>query len=396
MAATRGALFRHLVREFEHEAARACGTRHAVAFGAGRMGLHALVEALGIRAGDEVVLPGFTCVVVANARAYRGVRPVFADIDPITFNLDPARAEAAITPKTCAIYMQHTFGVSCDAEALRDIASRRGLLLIEDAAHSLGASYRGRPHGSLGDASFASTDRTKVINTHLGGFVTTGDDALATRLASARDAAMRLGWLDSRRLVFSFLAEFALRHPAAFWIGRPALGALRRAGALFHWSDELMEKLPAGYPYPSRLTPAQAGIGLSQIHALADNLLHRRAVARWLEERIGWYGQSLPGPLEDQAWLRYSMLVRDRDAFVERFGARIALGIWFPSVLFGRDTDLEAAGYRPGSCPVAERTARHIVNFPTHRRLPLAFLEELWKEHGDWLSGELLQPSARG
>lgn len=355
------------------------------------MSLYAIVEALDLRAGDEVILPGFTCTVVPNAFVYRGVRPVYADITPVTFNVDPARVETLVTPRTRAICMQHTFGVSCDSSRLRDIAERHGLRLIEDAAHSFGASHAGSPHGSLGDAGFVSTDRTKVINTHLGGFATTNDDAVAAKLAQIRDRAVPLTGFDSRRIVFSFLAEFLLRHPNLFWLGRPALGALRRAGLLFYWTDEGMNRLPDGYPYPSRLGVAQARIGLSQLAAMDENLRHRRMLARWLEDRIGWNGDALPGPLEAQAWLRYSFLVRSREAFVERFGARIDLGIWFPSVLFGREVDTEAVGYRPGSCPVAESVARHIVNLPTHRRIPLAMLEALWGRHGDWLRSQLIR-----
>ena len=380
-----------VVREFEAQAARRCGCRHAVAFGAGRMALYAIVEALELREGDEVVLPGFTCTVVPNAFVYRGVRPVYADIDPVTFNVDPARVRERITSRTRAIYMQHTFGQRCDSDALRQIARDHGLRVIEDAAHSMGAVHGNAPHGSLGDVAFVSTDRTKVINTHLGGFATTNDDALAAKLVAARDRAPALPAGSSRRLAFSFLAEFVLRQPALFWLGRPALGALRRAGWLFQWGDEELDRLPAPYPYPCRLGAMQARIGLSQLERLGENLRHRRMIARWLEDRIGWNAGHLPGPFEEQAWLRYSFLVRDRDAFIARFGERIDLGTWFPTVLFGRETGTEAVGYRPGDCPVAENVARHIVNLPTHPRIPLALLEGLWKRHGDWLMSQLVR-----
>jgi len=379
-----------IVLGFEAEAARRCGMRHAVAFGAGRMALYAIAGALGLREGDEVVLPGFTCTVVPNAFAYRGVRAVYADIDPVTFNVDPARVEPLITPRTRAIYLQHTFGQACDVEALRAIARTRGLLTIEDAAHSFGATLAGRPHGSFGDAAFVSTDRTKVVNTHLGGFATTNDDALAARLRTARERAMPAG--TARRIAFTFLAEFVLRQPAVLWIGRPALGALRRAGLAFQWSDELMDRLPEGYPYPCGMSAMQARVGLTQLAALDENLRHRRRLARWLEERIAWNTPSrLVGAFDEQAWLRYSFLVRDREEFVRRFGARIDLGIWFPTVLFGRETGTEAMGYTPGDCPVAEKVARHIVNLPTHPRIPLALYESLWRRHGEWLRSQLVR-----
>jgi dTDP-4-amino-4,6-dideoxygalactose transaminase len=243
--------------------------------------------------GDEIVVPGFTCTVVPNAMIYRGIRPVYADVDPVTFNADPDCVERAITPRTRVIYLQHTFGVACDVERLRAIAARHGLRTIEDLAHSLGATVDGRPHGAFGDAAFFSTDRTTVVNTHLGGCAVTSDEAIAARLGEAQRRAVALGPLASRLMVWSFLADVACRDPALFWIGRPALGALRRAGASFTWSDEPWNALPEGYPYPSRMVPALARVGLSQLARLGENLAHRRAIAQWLEARIGWYGQRL-------------------------------------------------------------------------------------------------------
>ena len=384
------------LRAFEAEAARRCGCRYAVAFGAGRMALHAALGALALGAGDEVIVPGFTCAVVPNAMLYRQIRPVWVDIEARTFNLDPERVEAAITGRTRAIYLQHTFGVSADAKRLRDIAQRHGLLLIEDAAHSLGASVQGQLHGSLGDVGFFSTDRTKVINTHLGGCAVTNNPAIAARLQRAQQQAAVLSPGLQRRIVFSFLSEFALRDPHVFWLGRPLLGALRRCGMNFSWSDEAMDSLPPAYPYPSQLGAVQARLGLAQLRGLDNNLQHRRCVAEWLEARIGWYSETLTASERaEQSWLRYSFLVRDRAAFVGRFGSHIDLGIWFPSVIFGREGREAAVGYAAGRCPVAESVARHIVNLPTHRRIPLARLVSLWRRHGDWLQAQLLPPPQR-
>lgn len=378
------------VRRFEAAAARRTGCRSAFTFGAGRMGLYVLLEAIGLQPGDEVILPAFTCAAVPNALVYRGLKPVWVDIDPVTFNIDAARVEPAITSRTGAIYAQHTFGVSCDIARLREIADRHGLLLIEDASHSLGARLGEAPHGSLGDVAYFSTDRTKVINTHLGGCVTTSDLELARRLGVLQGQCRALGPGISRRVTFSFLAEYFLRAPWVLWIGRPALGALRRAGLTFTWTDEQMDTLPPRYPYPCRLPAAQARLGASQLAALSENLAHRRAIAEWLEERIGWYADALPGPFEDQAWLRYSFLVRDREGFIRRFGRRIDLGIWFPNIIFGREERTYASvGYEAGSCPVAEAVAGRIVNVPTHRRIPPALIRSLWSRHGDWVLSQL-------
>lgn len=380
------------VRRFELAAARRCGVRHAVAFGAGRMALYALLEAAGLEPGDEIVVPGFTCAVVANAMVYRGLVPVYADIEPRRFNLDAQAAAAAITPRTRALYLQHTFGQSADVAALRALAARHDLLLIEDAAHSLGAHHEGRPHGSLGTLAFFSSDRTKVINTHLGGVALTDDDHLAQRLRAVQQRSVAPSAALQRRLAFSFVAEFAARDPALLWLGRPLLGALRRMGLLFYWSDETADAIPAGYPYPSRLASGAARLGLAQLAALERNLAHRRAIARALDERSGWNADlRAGGRFDDGAWLRYSVRVSDRAGFVARFGAHTDLGLWFPSPIFGREGAAAAAvGYREGACPVAERVARQIVNLPTHERIPLPLWPGLWDRHRAWLQDHLL------
>jgi dTDP-4-amino-4,6-dideoxygalactose transaminase len=380
-----------VLRAYEAAFAREAGCRHAFSFGAGRMAFYALLDALGLERGDEVVLPGFTCTVVPNALIYRGLVPVYVDIDPVTFNIDPALIEKALTPRTKALVLQHTFGVSADAASLRRIARAHGLVLIEDAAHSLGARHVGTPHGALGDAAFFSTDRTKVINTHLGGMVTTSDDALARRLAAIQERTPFLQDWCVRRILFTFLAEFLFYHPDMLWVGRPGVSALRRLGLLFYWRDELRNTLPDDYPFPCRLSSSQARIGSSQLAALRQNLDHRRAVARWLEERIGWYQGSTGADVDEQAWLRYSFLVRDREAFLRRFSGRMELMVWFTSVIYCRDSALHEVGYKEGSCPVAEAVARHIVNFPTHPRIPLASIRDLWSANEDWAQDEILR-----
>lgn len=378
------------VRRYEDQVAGVAGTRHAVAFGAGRMALYAILDAFGFEPGDEIILPGFTCTVVPNAMLYRGLKPIYADIEARTFNIMPEAVEAALTPRTRAIYLQHTFGISCDVARLKAVAKRHGLATIEDAAHSFGATYQGVPHGGLGDAAFFSSDRTKMINTHLGGCALTNDDRIAQRLRVIQSQAVRPGQAVARRMVFSFLAEVACRDPNILWIGRPLLGALRRVGGMYVWADEQWARLPTGYPYPSVMLPALAKVGLMQLAGLQSNLAHRRHIARILENKLGWYQGVLDDHFNEQSWLRYSFLVKDQHAFEHRFGKHLDLGLWFTHNIFGRALDPESVGYQPGSCPVAERVSRHIVNIPTHPRLPVHFIESLIERHGEWLSRQIL------
>lgn len=370
----------------------ATGCGPAAIFGAGRMGLYAILEVLGLGEGHEIILPGFTCAVVPNAMVYRGVRPVYVDIDPVTFNIDLERVERAITPRTRAIYAQHTFGVACDVRAIRAIADRRGLLVIEDIAHALGAEVDGGPVGSFGDASFGSSDRTKVINTHVGGWAASRDPEVNQRLVKLAEQSPALSGSRQRLAALSLGLEIAMRAPLMLWLGRPLLGAMRRAGVEFVWRDEQSDVKPSDTPYPCRFPESLASSGVRQMEDLPRNLAHRRELARWLEGRLGWYGPAMADRFDTQAWLRYSFLVRDRDEFVRRFGSRLDLGIWFTEPVFGRPDSAARVGYQPGSCPNAEHAARHIVNFPTHQRLPLEFLKSLVERHGAWLDGQILRP----
>jgi len=123
----------------------------------GRVALYALLKAIGIHPGDEVILPGFTCVVVPNAIIYLGGKPVYADIDPKTFNIDTAKIEGKITDNTTAIIAQNTFGLSSDLDPILDIGKRYNLKVIEDCAHGYGGSYKGKANGTVADAAFFST-----------------------------------------------------------------------------------------------------------------------------------------------------------------------------------------------------------------------------------------------
>lgn len=378
------------VAAYEEQFAAAAGTRYAFSFGAGRMALYVLLEAMGIGAGDEIIIPAFTCVVVPNALLYRGARPVYADIDLRTFNIDPNVVEDAITPRTRALYAQHSLGIPCDIDALREIGRRRGLPVIEDAAHALGATYRGAAVGSLTEAAFFSTDHSKMIGTMMGGMVTTSDPRLADRLRRIQQRTSLLPAGVVRRLVLTFLLEQVLLAPESLWLGRSIHAVLARTGPLFYFRDELMTQRPTAYPYPCQLPAPLAALGRSQLDKLAANLAHRRMIARWLEDRIGWY-RNVPGREHSSpSWLRYSFLIKDRDSFVRRFRDRFDLAVWFTSVVNGRNRDLQAVAYSPGSCPRAEHVVEHIVNFPTHPRIPLAVLQRQWERHGSWVAENVL------
>lgn len=181
------------VDAFETEFAAFCGARHCVGVGNGLEALHLILRALDIGPGDEVIVPSNTYIATWLAVTYAQATPVPVEPDPKTYNIDPARIEGAITPRTKAIMPVHLFGQSADMDSIRDVAAAHGLKVIEDAAQAQGALYKGRPAGSLGDAAAFSFYPGKNLGA-LGdaGAVTTDDDALADRLRVLRNYGSRV------------------------------------------------------------------------------------------------------------------------------------------------------------------------------------------------------------
>jgi len=152
------------------------GVRHAVATSSGTTALQVAAESLGIGPGDEVITTPFTFIATSNAILFRGAKPVFADIDPKTYNIDPASVEKKITKKTKAIIPVHLYGNPCDMDALTAICRKHGLLMLEDCAQSVGAEFNGKKAGSFGDAAIFSFYATKNLSTGEGGMVVTNND----------------------------------------------------------------------------------------------------------------------------------------------------------------------------------------------------------------------------
>ncbi|MFI6924536.1 aminotransferase class I/II-fold pyridoxal phosphate-dependent enzyme [Nonomuraea spiralis] len=176
-----------LVREFEARLADLTGARHAVATCNATTGIQIAARAAGLRAGDEVIVPSFTWVATAHALEWIGIVPVFCDSDEITGNADPEHVERLIGPRTRGILGVHVFGYPCDIDALTGLAREHGLVLMFDAAHALGCTYRGRPIGAFGDAEIFSFHATKFVNSVEGGAIVTDDDALAARVRELRN-----------------------------------------------------------------------------------------------------------------------------------------------------------------------------------------------------------------
>jgi perosamine synthetase len=230
------------LKEFEQSIAHYLGAVNAIAVSSGTAGLHLCVRAFGIGAGDEVIVPSFTFVAVANAVRYQQAIPVFVDIEPATLNLDPTRIAAAITPRTKAILVAHTFGCPADLAEILEIARRHHLLVIEDACEAIGAEYAGRKVGLHGDAGVFAFYPNKQITTGEGGAVVAADSKVATRIRALRNQ------------------------------GRAE-------------TDDWFQHSEVGFNY--RISEINCALGIGQMKRIEEILARREEIARKYDEALG-------------------------------------------------------------------------------------------------------------
>ncbi len=316
--------------EFERRVAEYVGARHAVAVSSGTAGLHLCVRVLGLGPGDEVITTPFSFVASSNCLLFEGARPVFVDIDPATWNIDPGRIEAAVTPRTRAILPVHVFGQACDMDAILDIARRRGLAVLEDACEALGGTWRGRHAGTFGRAGVFAFYPNKQITTGEGGMIVTDDDDLARACRSMRNQGRGEsgGWLDHERL---------------------------------------------GYNY--RLDELSAALGVAQMQRVDEILAARaRVAARYHELLAGVPGvRTMTWPPEvGMSWFVYVVLLDrgiDRDRVMAALqGAGIQCRAYF-SPIHLQPFYRERFGHQPGDFPVCEDVARRTLALPFHTRM---------------------------
>ena len=262
------------VREFEAAFAERVGAAEAVAVSNCTVALQLALHVSGIGPGDEVIVPSMSFIATANSVWQCGATPVFADVDARTFNLDPAAAERAITSRTKAIMPVHQLGLPADMDRFLELADRHGLVLVEDAACAIGASYRSRPIGSLGPLTCFSLHPRKVITTGEGGMITLQDPDVAARLRQLRQHAMDVSDLA--------------RHGAR---------------------DVVIESYPErGWNY--RMTDMQAALGLCQLELLDEILAERRRLAdRYTEaiERIAFLEPPYEPDYAQRTWQSYAV-----------------------------------------------------------------------------------------
>ncbi len=309
----------------EEELAKRTGAKHAIAIGSGTDAILVALMACEIAAGDEVITTPFTFFATAGCVHRTGAKPVFVDIDPDTFNIDPAKIQAAITPRTKAIIPVHLFGQCADMDAINDIAASAGLRVIEDAAQAVDATYKNRYAGALGDAACFSFYPTKNLGGFgEGGLVTTNDDALAERVRQLRNHGQ---------------------------------------------TDQYHHQFIGGN---FRLNTMQAAILSAKLPHLESFNGRRRAIAKQYDELLANV-PSIQTPKiaehNQSCYHQYSILADDRDGLRQHLtDASIGSGIYYPIPLHLQPC-FQYLEYSEGDFPVSEATAKRILSLPVHPML---------------------------
>ncbi len=335
------------IPEFESAFAKYCDREHAIACSSGTAGLHLLIRAMGIGHGDEVITTPFSFVASASSILMVGARPVFVDIDPDTWNIDPELIAGAVTPKTRAILPVDVFGQIADMNAINEIARQNGLRVIEDSCEALGSRYLGRPAGSLGEAGVFGFYPNKQITTGEGGMVVTDDADIAELCRSMRNQGRDAGrgWLAHARL---------------------------------------------GYNY--RLSDFSAALGLVQLGRIEEIIAARDRVR-------GWYGERLAGeqrltmqkinPDVEMSWFVFVVRLSDeytqtdRDTILRNLSEKgIGCSNYFAPIHL-QPFYVERFGYKPGDYPICEALSARSIALPFHH--------ELTEADVDTVCGELQQ-----
>jgi perosamine synthetase len=329
-------------KAFEAEFAAAVGAKHGVAVNSCTAALHVAYEALGLKAGDEIVVPTMTFTSTAAVAWHLGARPVLVDVRADDETIDLAAVERAVTSRTKAIVPVHFAGQACDLAGLLELARGKGLRVVEDAAHAFPAAYRGKPIGTFGDVTCFSFYSTKTITCVEGGMACTEDDELAARM----------------------------RIMALHGISKDAWKRYTAEGSWYY------EVLAPGYKY--NLTDLAAAMGRVQLSRAQAMLERRRSVARRYLEAFG-ADDALVCPTvhadRDHSWhlfvlrLRLEALSITRERFIDELKARgIGTSVHYIP-LHLQPAYRDAFGYRPGDFPVAEDAYRRTISLPIFSKL---------------------------
>ncbi len=365
------------VKKVEQWFERRFQAQYAVTFDSGRSALQAALKAARIGEGDVVLIPGYTCIVVANAVTQLGAKPVYVDItSTLQMDLDVLDTFFSSSKKQNikAIIVQHTFGVPEQIEKLREIANKYNLVLIEDVAHTIGGSFKGRALGSWGDISIFSFGSEKVVSCGRGGVAITNNFQYGNQLRQAQEALPQM----SIRVVVQYLISFLLFFLAKPWYFQHSIGKFFLAIAKkLHLIPSIIssrEKIGERQPeYPTAFPNALATVVFPQLLDIDANNVHRKKISQI-------YVSQLPKEIQlpfDQDLLEVSVFLQFPIVVDKPFSLRTHLlqfGIqlstaWSGSPVAPKDVSLQVAQYEQEKCSSALNISSRVLLLPTHRNI---------------------------
>lgn len=337
-----------MVDEFEQQVAARAGCRFGVAVNSGTSGLHLAMRALNIGPGDQVITTPFSFIASSNAILFTGATPVFVDICPRTMNMDPAKVERAITPKTKAILAVETFGNPAYMDQYRAIAARQEIALIEDCCEALGTRHRDRPCGSFGRVGVFGFYPNKQVTTGEGGMIVTDDERLAELCRSMRNQGRPLHWRSGQTPSGTSAPSFAS------WLKHERLG------------------------YNYRLSEINAALGVAQMRRLDSIIERRQQVAEQYISRLAGHRHLILPTIDPETFMSWFVFVvrleasytaEERERVLNGLRAHdIGCGDYFPCIHL-QPFYREQFGFEPGMFPIAESLSHRTIALPFHNEL---------------------------
>jgi dTDP-4-amino-4,6-dideoxygalactose transaminase len=366
-----------IISDYEKKFASQVGNGYAVSFAAGRMAFFVAMKVLGVKEGDEIILPAFTCSVMPNAVLRCGATPVYADIDARTLGSSLGAIKKLISKKTRVIVAQHSFGIPCDVEAIVKFAKENNIFVIEDCALTFDSSVNGIKVGNFGDAAIFSTDHSKPINTIIGGILFTKQIGLYKKIQTYSDGLPSCSIAHQKNLFEQFKFERNYFSPNKYSriIFFNMLNRLRqfiyREKLLFLIDDSSESVLSRNYPYPSKLPAFLALLGLFELDRWPLTKKYKKDSLQYIKNLFVEvnFSDKLPKIYLDESRdispLRIVFLSKSQKFLLKRFSRFIDVNwVWFRKPIIGATVDLDRLNYRSGSAPIAEEICTQIINLP--------------------------------
>jgi dTDP-4-amino-4,6-dideoxygalactose transaminase len=360
--------------EYEQVFAEWFGGHRGFAFWKGRVALYAILRALDIGPGDEIVLPGYTCVMDVNPIKYLGAKPVYVDIEPFTFNMNVELLEEKITANTKVIIAQHTYGYPCNMDAIMSIADKSSIPVIEDCCLAFGSKYKEKIVGTFGKAAYFSSQWNKTYTTGLGGMALGNDSVLAEKIDSlCAEELCRPSKTEVLMLAAQLAVYRVFIYPRTTAFAQSVFRYLTKRGIVVGSSSTREFEPRMASDFFKVMSDIQARSGLKQLRKAEQNVAHRRKAAqlydRLLEEK-GWPKRQYDASVINPVMVRYPVRIGEKaKALAEAARAGVELGSWFECPLHPIETPLATYGYELGMCPEAEKASKEVVNLPLHPRV---------------------------